>query len=179
VWIAHDIGRTINPVLARGQVEGSVYMGLSEALMEEQIFRRLPPKLSGALVHKIPSLLEYKSLTSLDMPEVDTVLIEDPDPNCPFGAKEAGQGPLLPVMPAVANAIYDAVGVRIDELPITPDKILRALERKAKGETPRVGPDSFPSVPYPEPVVVPPPWEGGDGNAVKGFEKTKVKVGAS
>src|SRR3989441_3379409 len=117
IWIAHDIGRTINPVLARGQVEGSVYMGLSEALMEEQVFRRLPPKLSSALVHKIPSLLEYKSLTSLDMPEVDTVLIEDPDPNCPFGAKEAGQGPLLPVMPAVANAIYDAIGVRIDELP--------------------------------------------------------------
>ena len=54
IWIAHDIGRTINPVLARGQVEGSVYMGLGEALMEEQIFRRLPPKLSNALVHKIP-----------------------------------------------------------------------------------------------------------------------------
>src|SRR5213075_1518753 len=109
IWIAHDIGRTINPVLARGQVEGSVYMGLCEALMEEQVFRRLPPKLSGALVHKIPSLLEYKSLTSLDMPEVDTVLIEQEegmrDPNCPFGAKEVGQGPLLPVMPAVANAI--------------------------------------------------------------------------
>ena len=140
IWIAHDIGRTINPVLARGQVEGSVYMGLCEALMEEQVFRRLPPKLSGALVHKIPSLLEYKSLTSLDMPEVDTVLIEDPDPNCPFGAKEVGQGPLLPVMPAVANAIYDAVGVRIDELPITPDKVLRALEKKSKGEAARVGP---------------------------------------
>jgi len=179
VWIAHDIGRTINPVLARGQVEGSVYMGLSEALMEEQVFRRLPPKLSGALVHKIPSLLEYKSLTSLDMPEVDTVLVEDPDPNCPFGAKEAGQGPLLPVMPAVANAIYDAVGVRIDELPITPDKVLRALERKGKGEQPRVGPDHFPSVPYPEPVVVPPPWEGGDGNAVRDSEKSKTKVGAA
>src|SRR5207248_4447140 len=70
IWVAHDIGRTINPVLARGQVEGSVYMGLSEALMEEQVFRRLPPKLSGALVHKFPSLLEYKSITSLDMPEV-------------------------------------------------------------------------------------------------------------
>jgi 4-hydroxybenzoyl-CoA reductase subunit alpha len=176
IWIAHDIGRTINPVLARGQVEGSVYMGLSEALMEEQVFRRLPPKLSGALVHKIPSLLEYKSLTSLDMPEVDTVLIEDPDPNCPFGAKEAGQGPLLPVMPAVANAIYDAVGVRIDELPITPDKVLRALEKKRKGESPRVGPESFPSVPYPEPVVVAPPWEGGDGNAAKGREKTRIKA---
>jgi 4-hydroxybenzoyl-CoA reductase alpha subunit len=174
VWIAHDIGRTINPVLARGQVEGSVYMGLSEALMEEQVFRRLPPKLSGALVHKIPSLLEYKSLTSLDMPEVDTVLIEDPDPNCPFGAKEAGQGPLLPVMPAVANAIYDAVGVRIDELPITPDKVLRALELKAAGKEARVGPTSFPTVPYPEPVVVPPPWEGGDGNAVKGFDRPRI-----
>ena len=167
IWIAHDIGRTINPVLARGQVEGSVYMGLSEALMEEQVFRRLPPKLSGALVHKFPSLLEYKSITSLDMPEVDTVLIEDPDPNCPFGAKEAGQGPLLPVAPAVANAIYDAVGVRIDELPITPDKVLRALERKAAGKPGRVGPDHFPAVPYPAPLIVPPPWEGGDGKEVK------------
>jgi len=166
VWIAHDIGRAINPVSARGQVEGSVYMGLGEALMEEQVFRRLPPKLSNALVHKIPSLLEYKSLTSLDMPEVVTELIEDPDPNCPFGAKEVGQGPLLPVMPAVANAVYDAIGVRIDEVPITPDKVLAALEKKAKGENPRFGPESFPNVPYPDPIRVPPPWEGGDGNSV-------------
>jgi len=179
IWIAHDIGRTINPVLARGQVEGSVYMGLSEALMEEQVFRRLPPKLSHALVHKIPSLLEYKSLTSLDMPEVDTILVEDPDPNCPFGAKEVGQGPLLPVMPAVANAIYDAVGVRIDEIPITPDKVLKALELKAAGKEPRVGPVSFPFVPYPQPVEVSPPWEGGDGNARKGAEKPKLKVSAA
>jgi len=166
VWIAHDIGRTLNPVLARGQIEGSVYMGLGEVLMEEQVFRRLPSKLSHALVHKAPSMLEYKSPTALDMPEVDTVLVEDPDPNCPFGAKEAGQGPLLPVMPAVANAIYDAIGVRIDELPITPDKIRKALLRKAKGDTPRVGPEHFPAVPYPDPMFVPPPWEGGDGNAV-------------
>jgi hypothetical protein len=149
-------------------------MGLAEALMEEQVFRRLPPKMSQALVHKIPSLLEYKSLTSLDMPEVETVLVEDPDPNCPFGAKEAGQGPLLPVMPAVANAVFDAIGVRIDEVPITPDKVLRALERKAKGEDPRVGPESFPEVPYPEPMYVAPPWEGGDGNA----SKEKRKPGA-
>jgi 4-hydroxybenzoyl-CoA reductase subunit alpha len=174
IWIAHDIGRTINPVLARGQVEGSVYMGLSEALMEEQAFRRLPPKLSRALVHKIPSLLEYKSLTSLDMPEVDTVLIEEPDANGPFGAKEVGQGPLLPVMPAVANAIYDAVGVRIDELPITPDKVLRALELKAAGKTPRVGPDRFPAVPYPQALVVPPPWEGGDGKEIKKHDAAAV-----
>ncbi len=167
IWIAHDIGRALNPVLARGQVEGSVYMGLCEALMEEQSFRRLPPKLSHALVHRAPSMLEYKSITALDMPEMDTVLVEDPDPNCPFGAKEVGQGPLLPVMPAVANAIFDALGIRIDELPITPDKVLKALARKAKGENPRVGPDHFPEVPYPEPMLVPPPWEGGDGNSVE------------
>ena len=167
IWIAHDIGRAVNPVLARGQVEGSVYMGLAEALMEEQIFRRLPPKMSHALVHKMPSLLEYKSPTSLDMPEIDTILVEDPDPNCPFGAKEAGQGPLLPVMPAVANAIFDAVGVRIDELPITPEKVLRALELKNSGKNPRVGPEHFPTVPYPKPIFVLPPWEGGDGKETK------------
>src|SRR5258708_26821819 len=95
-------------------------MGLGEALMEEQVFRRLPPKLSNALVHKIPSLLEYKSLTSLDMPEVFTELVEDPDPNCPFGAKEVGQGPLLPVIPAVANPVSNAIGAGIHDLPSTP-----------------------------------------------------------
>jgi len=167
IWIAHDIGRALNPVLARGQVIGGIYMGLGEALMEEQVFRRLPAKLSDALVHRIPSMLEYKSLTALDMPEVDVALIEDPDPNCPFGAKEVGQGPLLPVMPAVANAIFDAVGVRIDEIPITPDKVLRALELKNAGKNPRIGPEQFPSVPYPKPTFVLPPWEGGDGNELK------------
>ena len=174
IWIAHDIGRTINPVLAKGQVIGSVYMGLSEALMEEQAFRRLPEKLSQALVHKMPSMLEYKSLTALDMPDVDVALIEDPDPNCPFGAKEVGQGPLLPVMPALANAIYDAVGVRIDEIPVTPDKVLKALELKSKGLSPRVGPEHFPSVPYPEPVFVATPQEGGDGKETKKEEKKRA-----
>jgi CO/xanthine dehydrogenase Mo-binding subunit len=174
IWIAHDIGRALNPVLARGQVIGGVYMGLGEALMEEQAFRRLPPKLSSALVHRNPSMLDYKSLTHMDMPEVEVALIEDPDPNCPYGAKEVGQGPLLPVMPALANAIHDAVGVRIDEVPITPDKVLRALEKKAKGESPRVGPERFPAVPYPQPTFVLPPWEGGDGNELKGREGRKA-----
>ena len=167
IWIAHDIGRALNPVLARGQVIGGVYMGLGEALMEEQTFRRLPEKLSGALVHRAPSMLDYKSLTALDMPEVEVALIEQEDemsdPNAPYGAKEVGQGPLLPVMPAVANAIYDAVGVRIDEIPITPDKVLKALESQSK----RVGPESFPAVPYPAPTFVLPPWEGGDGKETK------------
>ena len=175
IWIAHDIGQAINAVHARGQVIGGVYMGLGEALMEEQVFRRLPPKLSSALVHKIPSMLEYKSLTSLDMPEVEVMLIEDPDPNCPFGAKEAGQGPLLPVMPAVANAVYDAVGVRIDEIPITPDKVLRALELKRAGKNPRVGPERFPEVPYPEPIFVLPPGEGGDGNETKDPDRKSAR----
>lgn len=174
IWIAHDIGRALNPVLARGQVIGGVYMGLSEALMEEQAFRRLPEKLSAALVHKMPSMLEYKSLTALDMPDVDVALIEDPDPNCPFGAKEVGQGPLLPVMPALANAVFDAVGVRIDEIPVTPDKVLKALELKAAGKNPRVGPESFPPVPYPKPIYVITPDEGGDGKESKKEEKKRA-----
>jgi 4-hydroxybenzoyl-CoA reductase alpha subunit len=176
IWIAHDIGRALNPTLARGQVIGGVYMGLGEALMEEQSFRRLPEKLSGALVHRAPSMLDYKSLSALDMPEVEVALIEQEasDPNAPYGAKEVGQGPLLPVMPAVANAIYDAVGVRIDEVPITPDKVLRALEQKKSGKSARVGPESFPTVPYPKPTFVLPPWEGGDGNETKRDAATTV-----
>jgi CO/xanthine dehydrogenase Mo-binding subunit len=174
VWIAHDIGRALNPVLVRGQVEGSVYMGLGEALMEEQAFRRLPPKLSRALVHKFPSMLEYKSPTSHDMPPITTVLVEDPEPNGPFGAKEVGQGPLLPIMPAVANAVHDAVGVRIDEVPITPEKVLRALDDKAKGGTGRVGPVRFPDVSWPELLFVPPPWEGGDGTATNDPERKRA-----
>ena len=165
IWIAHDIGRALNPALARGQVEGSVYMALGEALMEEQEFRRLPPRLSGALVHKFPSMLEYKSPTTLDMPEIFTELVEHPDPRGPFGAKEVGQGPLLPVMPALANAVYDAVGVRIDEIPITPEKVVAALKAKAAGKEPRFGPPRFPDVEWPDEQQVTTPWEGGDGTA--------------
>jgi 4-hydroxybenzoyl-CoA reductase subunit alpha len=165
VYIAHDIGRALNPVSVRGQIEGGVYMGLGEALMEEQAFRRLPAKRSGALVHKFPSLLEYKSPTTHDMPRVVIDLVETDEPHGPFGAKEVGQGPLLPIMPAVANAVYDAVDVRIDEIPVTPDKILRALDDKARGGEGRVGPRRFPEVEWPEAMEVPPPWEGGDGRA--------------
>jgi CO/xanthine dehydrogenase Mo-binding subunit len=165
VWIAHDIGCALNPTLVRGQIEGAVYMGLGEALMEEQAFRRLPPRLSGALVHKFPSILEYKSPTSLDMPEIFTDLIEHPDPEGPFGAKEVGQGPLLPIMPAVANAVYDAVGVRVDQIPVTPEKIVRALQAKAAGKPARSGPAAFPDIAWPEPLLVSPPWEHGDGRA--------------
>ena len=150
VWIAHDIGRAINPVLVEGQVEGSVYMALGEALMEEQSFR--------LGLHKFPSLLEYKSPTALEAPVMHTYLVETIDREGPFGAKEAGQGPLLPVIPAVANAVYNALGVRIDEIPITPDKVLKALHDKGK----RVGPKSVPAFGFP-PLIksdVPEEWRG-------------------
>ena len=161
IWIAHDIGKSINPVLVMGQVEGSVYMGLGEILMEEMAYRA-----NRNVVHKFPSMLEYKSPTTMEMCDVKTYLIEDPDPNGPFGAKEVGQGPLLPVPPAVANAVYNAVGVRIDEVPITPEKILKALREKSKGRDGRFGPDCVPSVEWPESLHVLTPAEGGDGNAL-------------
>src|SRR5688572_26393971 len=159
VWIAHDIGKSINPMLVMGQVEGSVYMGLGEILMEEMVYRT-----NRNVVHKFPSMLEYKSPTTMEMCDVKTYLIEDPDPNGPYGAKEVGQGPLLPVPPAVANAVYDAVGVRVDEVPITPEKVLRALKDKARGRDGRFGPDTIPSVNWPEPQRVLTPAEGGDGH---------------
>jgi len=160
IWIAHDVGRCINAAAVIGQIEGSVYMGLGEALMEEMAYRG-----NRNVVHKIPSLLEYKSPTTLEMCDVVTYIVEHPDRNGPFGAKEAGQGPLLPVMPAVANAVYDAVQVRVDEVPITPEKVLKALRRKAKGEAPRFGPSDFPPVPWPEPIVVAPP--GADADSIE------------
>ncbi len=141
VWIAHDIGRAINPLLVVGQIEGSVYMALGEALMEEQVFRK------GR--HKIPSMLDYKSPTSADMPPVESILVETLDPEGPYGAKECGQGPLLPVIPAVTNALFDALGVKVDEVPVTPDKVLAALEGRYR--SPRM-----PDFQYPETVVVPP-----------------------
>ena len=146
IWIAHDIGRALNPLLVEGQVEGSIYMGLGEVLMEEQVFRK------G--VHKIPSLLEYKSPTTLETPEIHTILVETDDPDGPFGAKEAGQGPLLPIIPAVATAVYDAVGVRIDETPISPDKVVRALDLKRQGKAPRVGPTKLPLFTFPAPRAI-------------------------
>ena len=141
------------PCSSSGQVEGSVYMGLGEAMMEEMAYRS---DVNGNVVHKFPSLLEYKSPTTKEMPEVVTFLVEDPDPNGPFGAKEVGQGPLLPIPPAVANAIFDAVGVRIDEVPVTPEKVLQALKAKAQGKEPRATARRvFPAIPYPDPIARP------------------------
>ncbi len=153
IWLAHDIGRALNPVLVQGQVEGSIYMALGEVLMEEQEFRGdRGPRVLG--VHRVPSMLEYKSPTTFEMPEIHTFLVETIDPEGPFGAKEVGQGPLLPVIPAVANAVHDAIGVRIDETPITPEKVLRALEAANR----RYGPTRLPTYPFPRLQKVDPPW---------------------
>ena len=128
---AHDCGRALNPPSVEGQIEGSAYMAYGEAIAEEQVFR-------GGL-HKKPSLLEYKLPTSLDTPELRAIIVESVDPEGPFGAKEAGEGPLNPVIPAIANAVFDAIGVRFDETPITAAKVLDALQKNKE----RVGPDGL------------------------------------
>jgi 4-hydroxybenzoyl-CoA reductase alpha subunit len=153
IWIAHDIGQAINEMLVIGQVEGSVYMALGEVLMEEMEYR------NRLGIHKIPSLLDYKSPTTKEMPPVETILIKNAESRGPFGAKEVGQGPLLPVIPAVVNAVHDALGIRIDEVPITPDKVLKALDLKAQGKEPRVGPAGIPKAPFPPALKVEPPEE--------------------
>jgi 4-hydroxybenzoyl-CoA reductase subunit alpha len=137
ITTAHDCGRALNPANVEGQIEGSAYMGYGEIMVEEQIFR-------GGL-HKKPSLLDYKLPTSLDTPELEAILIETNDSEGPFGAKEAGEGPLNSVIPAIANAVYDAIGVRFDETPITADKILDALgKRDNRGvKKDRIGPDGL------------------------------------
>lgn len=124
LWVAHDCGRALNPTLVEGQIEGSAYMGFGEAVLEEQVFRK------G--LHKIPSLLEYKLPTIYDTPEIVALTVETHDKEGPYGAKEAGEGPLNPIIPAIANAVYDAIRARVDSTPITPDKIARALKERQR-----------------------------------------------
>ena len=127
IWAAHDCGKALNPTLVEGQIEGSVYMGAAEAQMEEMVYDE-----KGLLFG--PSLLDYRIPTSLDTPELDSFIVESIDPGGPYGAKEAGEGPLHPAIPAIANAIHDACGIRIRELPFYPHRILKLLrERDARG----------------------------------------------
>jgi len=120
VWCAHDCGRALNPMLVAGQIEGSVYMGIAEALLEEHDVNRFG-------LHAGPSLLDYRMPTSVDTPEIEALIVESVDPEGPYGAKEAGEGPLHSSIPALGNAIFDAVGVRLRELPFTPPRVLAAL----------------------------------------------------
>ncbi len=125
IWIAHDCGRALNPCLVEGQMEGSAYMGFGEALFEEQDY-------DGRGLHRGPSLLDYRIPTTLDTPRLTSLVVESIDPNGPYGAKEAGEGPLHPSIPAISNAVWRACGVRLTELPFTPARVLRLLrERRA------------------------------------------------
>ncbi|MGC2110785.1 MAG: molybdopterin cofactor-binding domain-containing protein [Candidatus Korobacteraceae bacterium] len=122
IWAAHDCGRALNPVAVEGQVIGSVWMGLGQALEEEMIWK------DGLLMN--PGLLEYRSPSSTESPEIECIIVESIDPEGPFGAKEAGEGSLAATIPAISNAIYDAVGVRLREAPFTPERVLAALRAK-------------------------------------------------
>ncbi len=124
VWCAHDCGHAICRTNVVGQIEGSVYMGVAEALLEEHA-------IGPQGLHRGPDLLSYRIPTSLDSPEQEALIVESQDPEGPLGAKEAGEGPLHSSIPAVANAVYDAIGVRVRTLPITPERVLRALRERA------------------------------------------------
>lgn len=127
VWVAHDCGRALNPVIVRGQIEGSTYMGAAEVVLEDHDLNRFG-------LHAGPSLLDYRIPTSLDAPDIEARIVESIDPEGPFGAKEAGEGPLHSTIPAIANAVYDAVGIRLRHLPFTPAKVLAALRAKSEEE---------------------------------------------
>ncbi len=139
LWVAHDCGRALNPVTVEGQMEGSAYMGFAEALFEEQTYK--PAAVGHAFgLHHGPSLLDYRIPTSLDTPEMSSHIIESVDPEGPYGAKEAGEGPLHPSVPAIANAIHDALGIRCDRLPFHPPQVralLKATDARAAWERAR------------------------------------------
>lgn len=122
VWVAHDCGRAINPLSVEGQVQGSVWMGMGQALSEETRYKNGMPLHANMLDYRVPSIV--------DSPPIDVHIVESIDPNGPFGAKEAGEGSLSGFLPALTNAVAEAIGVRFLELPITPDKVLKALARK-------------------------------------------------
>jgi len=117
---AHDCGFAINRTQVEGQMQGAISMGMGEALMEEIQYDNC-----GNIVNA--NLAEYKIPTALDMPPLESIIVETIEPNGPFGAKEVGEGAIMPTIPAILNAIYDATGVRIRELPATPERVLMGL----------------------------------------------------
>ena len=122
VWAAHDCGRALNPVSVEGQIIGSVWMGMGQALTEEMVWK------DGMLMNA--GMLEYRSPSAVESPEIEPIIIESIDPEGPFGAKECSEGSLAATIPAISNAIYDAVGVRLHESPFTPERVLAALRAK-------------------------------------------------
>jgi 4-hydroxybenzoyl-CoA reductase subunit alpha len=119
---AHDCGKAINPMLVEGQLEGSVVGGMGQALYEDVMTEK------GQVLN--PSFLDYGIPTAMEAPSIASVEVETNDPEGPFGAKESGEGTQLAPAPAIINAIYDAIGVRFKTLPVTPEKVLEALQKK-------------------------------------------------
>jgi len=122
VVAAHDVGRAVNPDMVVGQIEGGTVMGLGYATLEELEVNQ------GKI--KNPNFDAYLMATTLDVPEIISVIVEDNEPTGPFGAKGVGEPALIPTAAAIANAVYDAIGVRIFSLPITPERVLAALDEK-------------------------------------------------
>ena len=120
VWGAHDCGKAINPLAVEGQLEGSWHMGIGQAITEQMKYY------NGLIVNN--NFLDYKIPTTLDTPDIHTNIIETNDPEGPFGGKECGEGAIHPVIPAIANAIYNAVGVRVTKLPINAEDILEQMK---------------------------------------------------
>ncbi len=127
VAAAHDVGRPINPMMIEQQIEGAILQGMGYAIMEEVIMER------G--VTKTPSFTKFLIPTAEDAPEITTYIVESEVPDGPFGAKGVGEGAIIPTAVAIVNAVYDAVGVRIKDLPITPEKLLAALQEKKLAES--------------------------------------------
>jgi len=127
-FYAHDVGKAINPSLCEQQIEGAAIMGLSNTLLEEFKME------NGRVLND--TLADYKIATLMDLPEIVPILVESDHPEGPFGAKGIGEPAAAPTAPAIANAIYDAVGVWIKDLPITPEKVWAALREKKKIEHP-------------------------------------------
>ena len=125
VTAAHDIGRAINPMAVEGQIQGGVAMGLGYCLSEELKVEE------GRVLN--PSFQDYRLMTATEMPEIEMHLIETHDPEGPFGAKGIGEAPAICLSPALANAVYDAIGIRFRRLPITPERVLAALREKEEG----------------------------------------------
>ena len=126
VWVAHDCGYALNPLTVEGQVQGSVWMGIGQAMSEETRFHNGMPIAANMLDYRVPTIVES--------PDIEVKIIESIDPHGPFGAKEAGEGSLSSFVPALVNAVADAIGIRATDLPLTPERVLELLEKKRKAE---------------------------------------------
>ena len=124
VWVAHDCGKALNRLTVEGQVQGSVWMGLGQAMSEEAGYH------DGLMV--TGNMLDYRIPTIQDSPPIEVGIVESNDPHGPFGAKEAGEGSLAAFLPALTNAIADAIGIRFDNLPVTPDRVFEAIEKRKR-----------------------------------------------